>query len=222
MIHTWTIAYRIISPKTFDEIYKGLEIITGAKPRKVQEGCYVTEALKEEGSAEVELAILRISLIHNIIMTIGGIPLIYLGDELGTLNDYSYRKHAMHKHDSRWVHRPIADWEKAELRHDPKTTQGKVFSNLQKMITFRKSHPILSGGHLEIILTDNPHVLGYARFKGRKMIAIFANFSETEQVVSASIIQKYQLSNKKQIFGKSQWSGKSDLVLNPLDFMILS
>lgn len=55
MIHTWTIAYRIISPKTFDEIYKGLEIITGAKPRKVQEGCYVTEALKEEGFTYIKL-----------------------------------------------------------------------------------------------------------------------------------------------------------------------
>lgn len=55
MIHTWTIAYRVISPKTFDEIYKGLEIITGAKPRKVQEGCYVTEALKEEGFTYIKL-----------------------------------------------------------------------------------------------------------------------------------------------------------------------
>lgn len=55
MIHTWTIAYRVISPKTFDEIYKGLEIITGVKPRKVQEGCYVTEALKEEGFTYIKL-----------------------------------------------------------------------------------------------------------------------------------------------------------------------
>ena len=55
MIHTWTIAHRIISPKTFDEIYKGLEVITGAKLRKVQEGCYVTEALKEEGFTYIQL-----------------------------------------------------------------------------------------------------------------------------------------------------------------------
>lgn len=55
MIHTWTIAHRIISPKTFDEIYKGLEVITGAKLRKIQEGCYVTEALKEEGFTYIQL-----------------------------------------------------------------------------------------------------------------------------------------------------------------------
>ena len=55
MIHTWTIAHRIISPKTFYEIYKGLEVITGAKLRKIQEGCYVTEALKEEGFTYIQL-----------------------------------------------------------------------------------------------------------------------------------------------------------------------
>ncbi len=55
MIHTWTITHRIMSPKTFDEIYKGLEERTGAKPRKVQEGYYVTEALKEDGFTYIQL-----------------------------------------------------------------------------------------------------------------------------------------------------------------------
>ncbi|MCJ7695529.1 MAG: alpha-amylase family protein [Anaerolineaceae bacterium] len=179
------------------------------------------KALTEEGSAEVELAILRIALIHNIIMTVGGIPLIYLGDELGTLNDYSYLKHKLHKNDSRWVHRPSTDWAKAELRHDPKTTQAKVFSNLLKMIAFRKTHPVLSEDRLEIIVTGNPHVLGYTRCKGRTLVAVFANFSETEQLVSETDLQKYQLLNKKPIFGKNQCSEKGDLVLSPLDFLIL-
>jgi len=49
------------------------------------------KALKEETEREVELAIRRILLIHGIILTVGGIPLIYLGDEIGMLNDYSYR-----------------------------------------------------------------------------------------------------------------------------------
>lgn len=55
MIHTWTITHRILSPKTFDEIYKELEVITGEKPRRVKEGCYVTEALKEEGFTYIKL-----------------------------------------------------------------------------------------------------------------------------------------------------------------------
>ena len=45
------------------------------------------KALREEGENEVELAVRRILLIHGIILTAGEIPLIYLGDEIGTLND---------------------------------------------------------------------------------------------------------------------------------------
>lgn len=55
MIHTLTITHQIISPKTFDEIYKRLELITRKKPRKVKEGCYVSEGLKEEGFTYVQL-----------------------------------------------------------------------------------------------------------------------------------------------------------------------
>lgn len=55
MIHTLMITHQIISPKTFDEIYKELEILTGVKLRKIQEGCYSTEALKEEGFTYIQL-----------------------------------------------------------------------------------------------------------------------------------------------------------------------
>lgn len=55
MIHTLMITHQIISPKIFDEIYKRLEIITGEKPRKVKEGYYVSEGLKEEGFTYIQL-----------------------------------------------------------------------------------------------------------------------------------------------------------------------
>ena len=55
MIHTLTITHQIISPKTFDEIYKRLELIAREKPRKVKEGCYVSEGLKEEGFTYIKL-----------------------------------------------------------------------------------------------------------------------------------------------------------------------
>ncbi|RPH56271.1 MAG: amylosucrase, partial [Chloroflexi bacterium] len=59
------------------------------------------KAVEEEGPGEVELAIRRILLIHGVILTAGGIPLIYLGDEIGTPNDYTYRDDPAHERDSR-------------------------------------------------------------------------------------------------------------------------
>lgn len=55
MIHTLTITHKILSPKVFDEIYKVLEEKNGKKPRKVKEGCYITEALKEKGFTYIKL-----------------------------------------------------------------------------------------------------------------------------------------------------------------------
>ncbi len=67
-------------------------------------------ALLEDASpADVALAVRRILMIHSIILSIGGIPLIYLGDEIGALNDYGYRDDPAKAGDSRWVHRPAAD-----------------------------------------------------------------------------------------------------------------
>jgi hypothetical protein len=90
------------------------------------------KALREETEAEVELAVRRILLIHGIILTAGGIPLIYLGDEIGTLNDYSYRDDPAKAADSRWVHRPSMDWGKAAQRHEPHSLEGRIYQGLRR------------------------------------------------------------------------------------------
>jgi amylosucrase len=82
------------------------------------------KAIREETETEVELAIRRIVLIHSVILSVGGIPLIYLGDEVGTLNDYSYREDPAKASDSRWAHRPFIDWDKVERRKDKKSPEG--------------------------------------------------------------------------------------------------
>ncbi len=47
------------------------------------------ESALETGDAiERELAIKRILLLHSLIMSFGGIPLLYYGDELACINDY--------------------------------------------------------------------------------------------------------------------------------------
>ena len=45
----------------------------------------------------------------------GGIPLLYMGDEIGMLNDESYVADPSKQNDNRWIHRPGMNWELAEL-----------------------------------------------------------------------------------------------------------
>jgi hypothetical protein len=178
------------------------------------------KALNEEGPGEVELAIRRIALIHAIIMTAGGIPLIYLGDEIGTLNDYSFRDHPWRKRDSRWAHRSSADWDAYALHNDPESVEGHVFQSLQKLIALRKSHPIFTDGELDVILTENVHVLGYTRLHDGERAAVFANFSESEQTISAKVIEQNNLAGKECIFGVSEVPTDGGMKIEPLGFVV--
>ncbi len=179
------------------------------------------KALAEEGPQEVELAIRRIALIHGVILTVGGIPLIYLGDEIGMLNDYSYRDHPLHSRDSRWAHRPTADWEACARRDDPAAIEGRVYQNITSLIELRKQNPVFSQAALEAVATENDHILGYIRQSGGQRATVFANFSEHEQTLPAKILEQVNLYGKQRLFGRSELPAEGDLVIQPFDFLVI-
>jgi glycosidase len=137
------------------------------------------KADKLADAAYRETAIRRILMIHSIILSVGGIPLLYLGDEVGTQNDYSYRKEPSLAHDSRWVHRPAAQTEKYERRHDAATVEGRIYQPLLRLIQLRKQTATLADAETYFIDTGNPHVLGYTRHHSMLILANFAEFPQT-------------------------------------------
>ncbi len=152
------------------------------------------KAQREETAVEVALAIQRILLIHAVILTIGGIPLIYLGDEVGTLNDYGYRDDPARAADSRWIHRSSADPQKYARRTDPATIEGRIYQGLRRLIDLRLTHPAFGGQEIQVIDTGSPHVLGYVRSNANQRVLIFANFSEGEQTLPANLLRLYGMS----------------------------
>jgi glycosidase len=180
------------------------------------------KAIKEETAKEVDLAIRRILLIHNIIITIGGIPLLYLGDEIGTLNDYRYRDDPAKVDDSRWVHRPAADPELYAQRTDADSIPGKIYQGLKTLIELRKSTEAISGQSPEFIDTDNPHVFGYLRRKGKDHILFLNNFSDNEQTVSGNILRLFGLGYEfKDLISGQMVAVKDDLLLQPCQYLWL-
>jgi glycosidase len=173
------------------------------------------KAIKEEGPAEIELAIRRILLIHGVILTVGGIPLLYLGDEIGTLNDYSYRDDPVHERDSRWVHRPRADWKQYAKRSNSRSVEGRVYQGLQELIALRKGNEAFSGGDLELIWTENEYILGFMRIHAGQRAIIFANFSEATQHIPSQTLDQYSIRAKKRLHGRSDLP-----TIEPLDFLV--
>ncbi len=180
------------------------------------------KALNEETAREVDLAIRRILLIHNIILTIGGIPLIYLGDEVGMLNDYHYREDPAKREDSRWVHRFSADPKRYEQRHDPDTVPGRIYQNLRDLIVRRKNEPLFAANTPVFIDCGNPHIFGYICKKEDHQIVLLNNFSDHTQVVPKNALHLGRLGSEfvDELNGEA-YRLEKDLTLKPFQFMWL-
>ncbi len=185
------------------------------------ESLAVSPAVNLAVSLAVSLAIRRILLIHAVILTIGGIPLIYLGDEVGTLNDYSYRLDASKASDSRWVHRPAADLEKFSRRNDISTVEGQIYRGLRKLIELRQRCPVFSGQAMQVIDAGSPHVLGYMRTSASQRFLIFANFSEQEQGIPANLLRLYGMSYEFQDLMLETEIPPGDVRLGAYEFLVI-
>ena len=169
----------------------------------------------------MDLAIRRILLIYSVILTLGGIPLIYLGDEVGVLNDYGYRNDPSKAADSRWVHRPVYDWKKFERRSNPESVEGKIFSGIRRLISIRKETPAFGGINLQSIHTDDKHVLGFVRYTDTKRVLVFANFSESEQRISSNLLRVYGHSYRFRNLINGDHIDLVDIILEPFGLCCL-
>jgi hypothetical protein len=179
------------------------------------------KALIEETQKEVDLAQARILLIHAITLSMGGIPLIYLGDELATINDYAYRDDPTKVRDSRWVHRPVANWETASQRCQEGTPAHRVFTGLNQLIAMRKNHAVFSGHETEIIDTGNPSVFGYLKTQAGERALALANFSEQDQVIPTNLLRLYGLGYAFEDLLTGEMIPWKDLILSSYQFVCL-
>lgn len=141
------------------------------------------KAQEDDDAAGVAAALRRIHLLNAILFSIGGLPLIYAGDELGLPNDYRYEAQPGKRDDSRWVNRvPIGEPERA-LRHQPNTPNGRIYADTRRLLELRRSLPILGDAATQILDTGCEHVFGYLRQKDDDKLLGLANFSEHPQRV---------------------------------------
>jgi len=142
------------------------------------------EAALESGDQKaIDDSIAVILLLHGIIVSFGGIPLLYYGDEIGTLNDCTFLQDESKAGDSRWMHRPRIDWETAELRHSHGTVQQRIYDGLKRMIAVRKSvHAFADFNNRELIDVGDPHLFVFMRTNptmGSDTVLVVVNFDAT-------------------------------------------
>jgi amylosucrase len=184
----------------------------------------------EIGDADaIRDAIKLILLLHGMIMSFGGIPLLYYGDEIGTLNDDSYRDDPYKKGDTRWVHRPSIDWEKADRRNTPGSIEYEIFTALKRMIAVRKGIDVFADfNNRELIEVENPHLFVFSRYQLQKLqeeVLVVANFSNKPQQLNLEDLGSWGVKDRPLVDiyrGESPDLFKNSLVIPAFDFYWLA
>ncbi|MCA8878924.1 MAG: alpha-amylase [Rhodobacteraceae bacterium] len=138
----------------------------------------------------VDLAVNRILMGHALIASFGGIPLIYMGDEIGLLNDHGYRDDPDLAADGRWMHRPFMDWDAvARLSHGEAGPAAWIHAGTRHILDRRKATPELASWvPTRILDTGHPHVFAFARPADERTLTAAFNFTGQHQTVAAAAL----------------------------------
>ncbi|HEX6888504.1 MAG TPA: alpha-amylase family protein [Candidatus Nanopelagicales bacterium] len=114
--------------------------------------------------AQRRMAIDRVLLGYAMVLGFGGIPLLYMGDELALTNDDAYVTVPEHADDNRWLHRPVMPWERTAERHDPSTDAGRMWAGLRRLIEVRRGlEPLHAAVPTRVHPTSHPAVVCFVR-----------------------------------------------------------
>jgi len=132
----------------------------------------------------VDMAVARVLMGHALIASFGGIPLLYMGDELGLLNDHSYEGDPELAADGRWMHRPRMDWDLVK-RLDPGSARGRILAGTKAIMARRKATPAFSAAvPTQILDLGNPALFLFRRADAGRPVTCIFNFTETDQGVT--------------------------------------
>ena len=144
--------------------------------------CGIEKAGFEQDEAAMEMAVQKDLMLHAYMFMQSGIPVLYSGDEIGQVNDYSYKEDPNKAADSRYIHRGAMNWKLAENRTDAASVEGKMFQGLDKLEQIRRTEKVfVTQADTWTIETWDDSLLCIGRyFEGEKLIGLF-NFSGVDK-----------------------------------------
>lgn len=144
--------------------------------------CGIEKAGFEGNAQAMEKAIRFDITLHAYMFMQSGIPILYSGDEIGQVNDYTYKNDPNKADDSRYIHRGAFRWDLEKNIDDPATVEGKMFNRLKELENIRKNEKaFVSYANTWTIETYDPGVLCIGRYyDGEKILGLF-NFSEYDK-----------------------------------------
>lgn len=180
------------------------------------------QALVAEDDVLIEMALRRIRMLYGVLCSIGGIPLIFLGEEWGILNDYDYLGDKEKKDDSRWVHRPKMDWSLLKELKKKGSPRARIFREMQELFEKRKTCPAFTGSQMRLLSTENTQVMSFLRWNEAYRLVVVANFSDARQTVNMRNMRTEGLAHYfKDVLSERTVSTHDTLDLDPYELLWL-
>ncbi len=146
--------------------------------------CGVESAGFEQDEQKMDQAITKDVMLHAYMFTQSGIPMLYSGDEIGQVNDYTYKDDPEKAPDSRYIHRGKFNWDLVDNIENKESVQGKIFQALDKLEAIRRNEAVFNTD-AEVYTKDysDQSVLWIIRrAEGEELHAVF-NFSDYPKTI---------------------------------------
>jgi amylosucrase len=189
--------------------------------------CGLEKAIEANDEIAINLSIRKILLMQAHSFFLGGIPMLFYGDELGYTNDYSYLNYPGKSYDNRWMHRPVIDWKKNKRIDKSGSVEERIYSGTKKLISIRKKLEVVADHNNLMWLTPhNIHVAGYLRSSATTKLFVICNFSSAESFLTWYAFKEQKLQSTELI---DHWKetvhavGEDNdyLVIGPYEFLLL-
>ena len=144
--------------------------------------CGIEAALFEKNDEKLERGIREDLMLHAYMLTQSGIPMLYSSDEIGRLNDYSYKDDPDKAADSRYIHRGAFQWDLAKKRKSKTSVEGQIFQTLSRMEQIRRQESVFDKD-CDVYTYDvhDDSILCILRQKGNERFIGIFNFSDSEK-----------------------------------------
>ncbi len=181
--------------------------------------CGLEKAIAENNKNEITISINKILLMQSLSFFVGGLPMIFYGDEVGYVNDYTYLDDTGKSYDNRWMHRPVVNWAKNQLKEVEGTIENKVFKGTQRLLDIRKKLPAVADNcNLIWIKPHNIHITGFIRTSQEQQIFCLFNFGS-----KPAYLTWYAFKENKRVPQKlyDHWSQEKYRVGNDHEYLIM-
>lgn len=189
--------------------------------------CGLEKALEENDEQATEMAIRKIIMMQAFSFFIGGLPMLFYGDEIGYMNNQEYLREAGKSYDNRWMHRPMISWEKNAQKDVPGTIENRIYQGTRKLIAIRKKLPAISDhSNLDWSMAHNIHVAVFHRYNRDQQIVCAFNFDNNPAFLSWYAFREYGYQPDillDHFSGKRYNCGPDDnyLIIDPYRFHVM-